>query len=656
MASYRILYADNNPDARSNVKSFLEECGYIVDTAKNPEDTIQKFLDRSYDLAIIDLRLRNDEDVNDKSGLQIAKTEARHIPKLIYTKFPSFADATKALKFDLEDLPPAVDFVDKGAGLKNLRISIEEAIRKYLKVNIDLIIIWLSRYPVSFSQIATSLCPKITPPELVEFIDDVEFLFRKLFLNFDQISIVRQIWLKSEISLLQVNAFRDSIEENFLVMLGENETIEKIRDHYREEIPSSYSTTIPTYEADQHSHFFMAICWTLKGINLSLLKTGERFVFERSDRWVKNVITNLFNSYQDIWWQIGRKEIPGMDYLKKFFDPKYATYLDRDRLEEITDHLIRKSVERNILPVYLTPQGLILRYPERQDEIFPNPITFIFDDTPLPPLMAMMFTENVSIDLQTLLVDGEGSVWNLDFGEARQAFVKTPFTSLESDIRFNYLESDDLFTLIDFEEQLLGTTNLSESIPLGDVVQKYRKHLRIIQLIRQQAFEHLHCSLGEYYTLLLLCTAARLQTIDLSNRLTRQELYRGIHQLYHMSMLCKFIASDIKNLRGDQNLSIRIDIASRRVWIANREKKLTPTQFDIMRLLQDKRGDVCTREEILDEIFNIPSPLTKSSISMINTHIGRLRDTIEPNPRRPIFIKTVRGKGYRLDLEKYFNA
>jgi two-component system OmpR family response regulator len=72
--------------------------------------------------------------------------------------------------------------------------------------------------------------------------------------------------------------------------------------------------------------------------------------------------------------------------------------------------------------------------------------------------------------------------------------------------------------------------------------------------------------------------------------------------------------------------------------------KFTAAEFEIMSLLIQKKGFVVTRFDILDN-SNFMSSDDGSSIAVI---INRIRHKIEENPKKPNFLQTIRGVGYKL--------
>lgn len=67
-------------------------------------------------------------------------------------------------------------------------------------------------------------------------------------------------------------------------------------------------------------------------------------------------------------------------------------------------------------------------------------------------------------------------------------------------------------------------------------------------------------------------------------------------------------------------------------------------KFDLLRYLVEHRGEVVTRDRLLDEVWGYDQfPTTRT----VDTHILRLRQKFERDPEHPVFILTVHGQGYR---------
>ncbi len=89
----------------------------------------------------------------------------------------------------------------------------------------------------------------------------------------------------------------------------------------------------------------------------------------------------------------------------------------------------------------------------------------------------------------------------------------------------------------------------------------------------------------------------------------------------------------------------RVRPRGRQAFRAGREVMLTRKEFDLLVYLLEHRGEVVTRERLLEEVWGHERfPTTRT----VDTHVLRLRRKFERDPERPTFIVTVHGQGYKL--------
>jgi len=86
---------------------------------------------------------------------------------------------------------------------------------------------------------------------------------------------------------------------------------------------------------------------------------------------------------------------------------------------------------------------------------------------------------------------------------------------------------------------------------------------------------------------------------------------------------------------------LRIDAGSRRVWLADTEVKLTPTEFDLLVCLASKPGQVLTRDQLLADVWGWPGA---SGTRTVDSHVKALRAKIGADR-----VRTVHGVGYALE-------
>ncbi len=128
MAKATILFADNDPGFLKTMSDFLKQESYEVVTATNPTEARRILEAGEIDLAILDIRLVDDKDGKDTSGLDLARESGRFVPKIILTAFPNVEMARESLELQLDGLPAAIGFVRKDEGEKTLLQAVDRVL------------------------------------------------------------------------------------------------------------------------------------------------------------------------------------------------------------------------------------------------------------------------------------------------------------------------------------------------------------------------------------------------------------------------------------------------------------------------------------------------------------------------------------------------
>ncbi len=82
------------------------------------------------------------------------------------------------------------------------------------------------------------------------------------------------------------------------------------------------------------------------------------------------------------------------------------------------------------------------------------------------------------------------------------------------------------------------------------------------------------------------------------------------------------------------------------VYLDGKNIKLTPREFNILELLSRNRGIVFSIEKIYESVWKEEFIQSDNTVMV---HIRKIREKIEENPRKPRFIKTVWGVGYKIE-------
>ncbi len=139
MSRGRVLFADNDADFLRTWSEYLERAGYVVVPAHDVEQARRELDNGRVDLAIIDVRLEDDENETDDSGVRLAEEAARSVPKIILTKYRDFDRVRELLRLGPDGRPGALDVVFKdempGALMRALRNAL--GLREWLRATID---------------------------------------------------------------------------------------------------------------------------------------------------------------------------------------------------------------------------------------------------------------------------------------------------------------------------------------------------------------------------------------------------------------------------------------------------------------------------------------------------------------------------------------
>ncbi len=92
---------------------------------------------------------------------------------------------------------------------------------------------------------------------------------------------------------------------------------------------------------------------------------------------------------------------------------------------------------------------------------------------------------------------------------------------------------------------------------------------------------------------------------------------------------------------------LQMDVSSRIVTVDENQISLTPTEYDILRLLMQNAGKVLTHRQLLRQVWGTAY---ESEMHILRVNISNLRRKIESDPARPHYIVTESGVGYRLKI------
>ncbi len=93
---------------------------------------------------------------------------------------------------------------------------------------------------------------------------------------------------------------------------------------------------------------------------------------------------------------------------------------------------------------------------------------------------------------------------------------------------------------------------------------------------------------------------------------------------------------------------LQVDLTQRFVSLHGQEVKLTPTEYDLLKIFLKHRGKIMTQQMLLTQMWGIGDG---KDAHHLHVYIGQLRRKIEPDPLRPRLLVTIPGVGYRFSVD-----
>jgi DNA-binding response OmpR family regulator len=134
---------------------------------------------------------------------------------------------------------------------------------------------------------------------------------------------------------------------------------------------------------------------------------------------------------------------------------------------------------------------------------------------------------------------------------------------------------------------------------------------------------------------------------------TRPDPGNGATQtLVHPFTPRKLLNRVARLLPGDERFSmelgpIQLNLAQRKLRCLGRESRLTPKQVRLLEIFMQNPGRLLTRQALIRQVWHTDYT---GDTRTLDVHMSWLRRAIEPDPKEPRFLKTIRGMGYRLDM------
>lgn len=654
--SIRLLFADNDRSFLDTRAEFLENAGYHVVKAYSADEAREILRNSRVHLAFIDIRLENDDDEWDVSGLLLAKDPAnRSVPKIILTGFPTFQHVREALGSALDLLPFAVDFLAKQEGPEVMMRAVERAVASRVHVNWQLAIRW-SQGP-SIVHLAELIDPDLDTSSLPDRAGEIDDLLRKLFYNYTQITIDRLLASENGRVLLEVIAHdATGRDTQVVVSCGVRQAIANENAHHEEFVPNGQGDGGTVRGDMAETMHFAATAYTLVGCDLEDVASFESYYQTRPVEPVDDALDNLYRTTLAPWHKKGRYRVEGqsLDQLYLAWLGLAAKSFTSAEMERQVKAICEQSLAAGLPQIAFSSHGLVLHLSSGSPTQYLNPVRNFFENQRFPSHPALCGIIHGRVNGNTVLLDQDGHTWLIDFSQAGRGPLLCDFLSLEMAVKLDLLEVFSIEERYNLERALLSGVRLDEAATATDLSPEVSKALAVASHIRRLAAGIVGPEQEPYLLGLFYCAVSRIATFDPTVRHTRRELVPFVHSLLLAAMTGEKLAgvppvSD--QAPAEAQAGLWIDPASQEIWVeGKRIDDLTPQDVAILSYLYARAGSLCTRKDVVSDALQEGYSAGDQEHSRLDSAISRLRRKIEPDPENPKYLVTIRGRGYRLTL------
>jgi CheY-like chemotaxis protein len=542
MSKGRVFIADNVASQIVPLKEFLENHGYEVVTAGSLGEAMAVLNDSWVHLAIVDLRLENDEDERDISGLTLCKETDPVIPKIILTNYPTYEAVREALGPRLEGLPPAVDFLSKTDGLSALRAAVERAFTDHVRINPELEIEFGGTSFLAIISLMES-APK-DGTRLLLWADELADLFRKLFRDCVKISIFPLPYRgQGDAVVVEVKPTGLSgPQRHVVVKCGVREVVQKEAKNY---------DTFVTKVIGDWSTQMVGFCEALRfgGATFSIvggsLEDTERFSdFYRSTldlQLITRSLDNLFNKTCRRWLLEGarRRSTDSLAtlYLEQLFLSK--TGPEKDLVAAVSS-IAGKALDVGLRDIRRGKQEIAFQFSDGPSLSFPDPVSYTFGPYDVLKARVPCCVTHGDMNGNNVLVDPDGNTWLIDFERTGWGPVLRDFAELEAVIRWELVRERNLAHIYEFEKALIEPSDLHASLEarpqhspdLAKAVKVAMKLRRIAANVPGNDVRHYYAGLLFYAIRMIISGGIT------SPGQARPSLIRRVHALLSAAMTC----------------------------------------------------------------------------------------------------------------------
>jgi DNA-binding response OmpR family regulator len=640
----RLLLIDNDPDFIDSWSEALERAGYQVLAADSAAAAERLLAGRWVQAMTVDVRLIDDDDERDKSGLTLVR-DVRYwsVPKIVLTGFPTLA--SDVMPPQAQGLPPNVYWVEKMGGLDRLLETLDTLFARHYP-EAGTAVRWLE--PDAPQELLGWLSPgtdQIHPQELGE---ELEETIRRLFAGQRQVTISRLLAREPGRVVLAAVGHDEHESRPVALILGRRENMEAELSRYERYAPKNSHGVHVLRKATATALHYAAATFEIVGAPVERLLSFERCYRAYPGQMLQETVARLFGTSLTPWHGLGRSlQLPPLEeFRRSLAGLAAAAPLPAVQLGQLQG-LAQELMHETSVQCDVTLESLGFRpTPAADTTVLRNPIPYLVAGaiTVSRPLL-WGITYGLLSD-SAVMSDGRGGGWTLDFRHNGPGPVMRDFVDLEMAIKTRLLDSPDTGQRLALEQVLAAAGRLDEPVVLPDAGEPVQKAALTITAVRQSAASALGPEPDSYLVGLFYASIAQLAAYQPDVRHTPAELLGYLQSLLSAALLCPRLSA----LPPQAVTGLWIDPESGAVWVEGRQKSPGPQENAVLVFMNERPERLCDREELLGALGSNYPGAALAEPDRLDKIMSRLRESIEPQREKPRYIETVRGEGYVLHL------
>lgn len=530
-----ILFVDNNHSTLEKRGKLLRNAGYTVRLASTPGEARSELVAAGIDLAVIDVRLKDDDNEHDISGFELARTEAfRHIPKIILTSYPIRpSNLREVLASPDDELSSVVAFVGKSEGPQALITQIQQHTPSQVTLEVAF------SGPQSFHSMAAHILGDgLADDELNDRAGELEHLVRRLLHDCTRAEFESVLLQRKGQALIRGRLWREDGQVlRRLLKCGRREAIFEEQRAYKDK--AEYVGEWAVQQRRKEFSFNLgALAYSAPGFDLERAHWLADYFELLTAEEVNSLLDNLFDQAQRSLYS-QPCPIEKQKTLNCVFRERLGL-VGNDRQESF-----RQGVAEAIGYIRSYHQTRVQRESDPPDLVFfsnegrlsyPEPTRYVFEDAMVlePPVLRRWSLG--CMDGRNVLADREGRAWVTEFRSIGPAPTPSDFVALEARMRFEWVETAQLdwSQLQRFEAALDPSRSHEEPVSEKLLEDPHlAKALLVIGHLRALAENKVSADPKEYQ-LGLLYQTAHILTDDVP-------LYRKAHALLAAGRICRVL-------------------------------------------------------------------------------------------------------------------